>query len=83
MSPQQARELVERALAQVAPDADLAALPPDADFRDLLELDSLDFLSFVETLSDISAYRIEEDDYAAFSSVAGGARFLAAHAGTR
>ncbi|MEO3805345.1 hypothetical protein [Nonomuraea sp. B1E8] len=82
MTPQQARELVERALVQVAPDADLAALPPDADFRDILELDSLDFLGFVETLSDISGYRIEEDDYPAFSSVVGGARFLAAHAGT-
>ncbi|WP_431921018.1 hypothetical protein [Nonomuraea jabiensis] len=37
---------------------------------------------FVEMLSDISGYRIEEDDYPAFSSVAGGAQFLAAHAGT-
>lgn len=80
MTPQQARELVERALVQVAPDADLTALASDADFRDILELDSLDFLSFVEALSDISGYRIEEDDYPAFSSVAGGARFLAAHA---
>jgi len=82
MTPQQARELIERALAQVAPDADLAALPPDADVRDILELDSLDFLSFVEALSHSSGYRIEEDDYPAFSSVAGGAGFLAAHAGT-
>ncbi|MFI7644282.1 acyl carrier protein [Nonomuraea sp. NPDC049400] len=80
MNPQQARVLIEQALAQVAPEAELSALPPDADFRDLLELDSLDFLSFVETLSDASGYRIEEDDYPALTTVAGGANFLAAHA---
>ncbi|MEV0354416.1 acyl carrier protein [Nonomuraea sp. NPDC050680] len=82
MTPQQARELIERALAQVAPDADLAALPPEADFRDILQLDSLDFLSFVEALSDCTGYRIEEDDYPVFSTLAGGAGYLAAHAGT-
>ncbi|MFF5211110.1 acyl carrier protein [Streptosporangium sp. NPDC000396] len=77
MTPQQARELIKSALSQVAPDADLAALPPDADFRDILELDSLDFLKYVEILSGASGYRIEEDDYPAFTTVAGGASFLA------
>ncbi|MFF4622457.1 acyl carrier protein [Nonomuraea jabiensis] len=81
MTPQEARELIERALAQVAPESDLSALPPDADFRDALELDSLDFLSFVEALSDASGYRIEEDDYRELTSVAGGAEFLAARTG--
>ncbi|GAA3248154.1 acyl carrier protein [Nonomuraea helvata] len=82
MKPQQARALIEQALAEVAPEADLTALPPDADFRDLLELDSLDFLSFVETLSDASGFRIEEDDYPALTTVTGAADFLAARAGS-
>ncbi|WP_031171669.1 acyl carrier protein [Streptosporangium roseum] len=81
MTPQLAQELIKGALIQVAPDADLTALPLDADFRDILELDSLDFLNYVQTLSEASGYRIEEDDYPAFTTVAGGASFLAAHAG--
>ncbi|MBP2705083.1 hypothetical protein JOL79_14805 [Microbispora sp. RL4-1S] len=80
MTPQRARELVEAALTRVAPDADLAALAPDADIREALELDSLDFLTYVETLSESSGCRIEEDDYPAFTTVAGGADFLVAHA---
>ncbi len=79
MTPQQAQELIEHALLQVAPDADLGSLPPDADFREVLELDSLDFLTYVEKLSEAGGYRIEEDDYPAFTTVAGGAKFLAAH----
>ncbi|GIH96309.1 acyl carrier protein [Planobispora siamensis] len=77
MTPQQARELITDALSQVAPDADIGALAPDADFRDVLELDSLDFLNFVETLSDASGYRIDEDDYPEFATVASGVEFLA------
>ena len=78
MNPHQARELITDALSQVAPDADLGTLSPDADFREALELDSLDFLSFVETLSDSSGCRIDEDDYPRFSTVAAGADFLSA-----
>ncbi|MBB2747419.1 UNVERIFIED_ORG: acyl carrier protein [Microbispora rosea subsp. rosea] len=68
-------------MSQVAPDMDPAALPRDADIREALELDSLDFLTYVQTLSESSGCRIEEDDYPAFSTIAGGADFLAAHAG--
>ncbi|ETK32828.1 acyl carrier protein [Microbispora sp. ATCC PTA-5024] len=81
MTPQRAQELIAAALSQVAPDADPAVLPRDADIRDALELDSLDFLTFVQTLSEYSGCRIEEDDYPAFATIAGGAGFLAAHAG--
>ncbi len=80
MTPQQARELITSALSQVAPDTDPAALPRDADIRDALELDSLDFLTYVQTLSESSGCRIEEDDYPAFATIAGGADFLAVHA---
>lgn len=82
MTPQQARELVEHTLSEVAPDADLVSLPEDADFRDVLELDSLDFLNFVERLSDAGGCRIEEDDYPEVATVAGAAGFLAARCGS-
>ncbi|MBB6349988.1 acyl carrier protein [Nonomuraea muscovyensis] len=77
MTPEQARQYVEDALGRVAPDARLQDIPPDADFRDLFELDSLDFLSYVENLSEASGRRIDEDDYPEITTMAGAVGFLA------
>ncbi|TMR06867.1 acyl carrier protein [Actinomadura soli] len=63
MTPQKARELAALSLEMVAPNIDTARVGWDADLREDLGLDSLDFLSFVEGLSDESGLRIEEDDY--------------------
>lgn len=75
---EQAHQLVLRALAEIAPDADLGAITDDSDLRDELELDSLDFMAFVERLTASSGARVGEDDYDAFRTVAGGVRFLTA-----
>lgn len=69
MTPEQARDLVEETLHQVAPNADTAGLDGQADLREELELDSLDFLSFVEGLSTRVNRRIEEDDYSRLSTL--------------
>jgi acyl carrier protein len=60
---QHATDLVTAALLAVVPDADFGSLDHDADLREVLELDSLDFLSFVEQLARRSGRRIDEDDY--------------------
>ena len=77
MNTEQATVAIEEALGQVAPDADLTTLAPDADLRDTLELDSLDFLSFVEGLSKRVGHRIDEDDYPKLATLASAATFLA------
>lgn len=77
MTPEQAQQMIKDVLREVAPDADPDALPGDADLRDSLELDSLDFLNFVEALSKESGRRIDEDDYPRLATLASGARFLA------
>ncbi|HEX9064371.1 MAG TPA: acyl carrier protein [Streptosporangiaceae bacterium] len=77
MNTQEAQRAIEQALGQVAPDADLAALPADADFRDALELDSLDFLNFVERLSNAVGRRIDEDDYPKLATLASASAFIA------
>jgi acyl carrier protein len=64
-------------LREIAPDCDPDTLPGDADIRDSLELDSLDFLNFVEELAQRSGRRIEEDDYPKLATLASGATFLA------
>ncbi len=77
MTPEQARQAIEESLIQVAPDADPGSLAPDADLRDTLELDSLDFLNFIEALSERTGRRIEEDDYPQLATMAGAIKFLA------
>ena len=78
MNTQQATQAIEEVLGQVAPDADLTALAPDADLRDSLELDSLDFLSFIEGLSKRVGQRIDEDDYPKLATLASASAFIAA-----
>jgi len=63
MNDDQAEQLIRAALHEVAPDADLDQLGAGDDLRESLELDSLDFLQFVELLSERSGRRIDEDDY--------------------
>ena len=76
MTPEQARQTIKDILREVAPDSDPDALGEDADIRDSLELDSLDFLSFVEELGKRSGRRIDEDDYPQLATLASGATFL-------
>lgn len=71
-----ARADVAEALRSVVPDADVDALDPDEPLRDALELDSLDFLSFVEDLSARTGVRIEEDDYPQLQTLSGCVRFV-------
>lgn len=77
MTPQEARDLIAVSIHQVAPEADLDSLDGQADLREELELDSLDFLGFIETLSDRIGRRIEEDDYPELFTLDRGTAFLA------
>lgn len=78
MTPDEARGAVKAAITQIAPEADLDRLAPDADLRDALDLDSVDFLRLVEILSERTGRRIDEDDYSQLATLASSAKFLAA-----
>ncbi len=78
MTPQQAREQIGFALTRAAPGSDIDTIDPDTDLRDALDLDSLDFLRFIEILSETSGRRIEEDDYPELATLDSSIRFLAA-----
>ena len=77
MTPQQAREQIGLAVKRAAPGSDIDTIDPDADLRDALGLDSLDFLRFVEILSEASGHRIDEDDYPELATLNRGIQFLA------
>jgi acyl carrier protein len=65
----QARGVLESALLRIVPDADVGSIGPDDDLRETLELDSLDFLSLVESLSQDTGVRLDEDDYPRLTTV--------------
>ena len=78
MTPLQAREQIGLALKKAVPGSNVDVIDPDAELRDALDLDSLDFLQFVEILSQTSGCRIEEDDYPELATLNSSIRFLAA-----
>jgi acyl carrier protein len=78
VTPQQAREQIGFALKRAAPGSDIDAIDPDTEIRDALDLDSLDFLQFVEILSETSGRRIDEDDYPELATLDSCIRFLSA-----
>jgi acyl carrier protein len=80
MTPDEAEAALTEALGQVTPGADIGSLPADADLRDTLELDSLDFLRVVEILSESTGERIDEDDYPQLATKASAVKFLTRHA---
>jgi acyl carrier protein len=71
-----ARNAVVSAILRIVPDADLDELGDDVAFRSELELDSLDFLSFVEDLSTSTGRRIDESDYERLTTVRSCVEFL-------
>jgi acyl carrier protein len=76
LTTDEAREVVRQSLRRAVPGADLDDVADDEPIRSELELDSLDFLNFVEQLCSRAGVRIEEDDYPALDTVASTMAFL-------
>ena len=58
------RKLVIAELGNVAPETDAASIDPDTDLREALDIDSLDFLNFLEALHKKTGVNVPERDYA-------------------
>ncbi len=71
------RTAVLRALGSIAPEADLSRLAPDADLRETLDIDSMDFLNFAIALHSTLGAEIPERDYPQMATLAGSIDYLA------
>lgn len=69
---------VLRILGEIAPEADLSTLKPDVNFRDQLDIDSMDFLNFVIALHEALRVEIPEADYPKLASLDGCTEYLTA-----
>jgi acyl carrier protein len=63
MTTDDIRKAIFDALTRIAPEADTASIQPGVNFRDQLDLDSMDFLNFVLALHDRLGVDIPEADY--------------------
>ena len=78
MTPDAIRQAVLDELTNIAPDADLAALAGDAELREALDIDSMDFLNLVIALHKRLGIEIPERDYGQVQSLDAIVGYLAA-----
>jgi len=71
------RAAVLAELSEVAPEAELDRLEPGAVLREVLDLDSIDFLRFVQRLAATTGVEVPESDYAQLSTLEGVVVYLA------
>lgn len=76
MTPAEAKAAVLAALGEIAPEADLARLADDAELRETLDLDSADFLRFVQDLATRTGVEVPEADYAHIATLGGCVAYL-------
>jgi acyl carrier protein len=74
--PNQIRETLYASLRAAAPGSDPAGLDPEADLREELDLDSMDFLNFVTALHKALGLEIPEKDYRRLSSLRAAQQYL-------
>ena len=75
---QDLRQTIFTALRGIAPEADPSTVPPDADLREELDLDSMDYLNFVIALHERLGVDIPEADYPKLTTVDGAVAYLSA-----
>jgi acyl carrier protein len=80
VNTEQARAHVQAVLGRIAPEADLADVPGDVDFREELDLDSMDFLSLIEGLTEATGVDVPESDYEKVETLDGLLGYLTAKA---
>lgn len=77
MTKEEIRALVTEALGEVAPEANLGQLPPDADLREELEIDSMDFLNFLIGVHRRTGIEVPEADYRKLETLDAAVAYLA------
>jgi acyl carrier protein len=77
MNKDEIQTAVVTALRRVAPEADASSLDPKADIREALDIDSMDFLSFVTALHKGLGVDVPERDYAKIRTLEACVAYLA------
>ncbi|MFE8032388.1 acyl carrier protein [Thiohalocapsa marina] len=76
MDSERVRDEVVAALRAVAPEVDVDALDPEVNFRDQLELDSVDYLNFVLGVERAFGVQVPALDFPRLSCLRGCLEYL-------
>jgi acyl carrier protein len=79
-SKEEIRQAVLRVLGTIAPEVDAASIDPHLDWRDQLDIDSVDLLNFLVGIHQALDVEIPEEDYPKLSSLERCVEYLAARA---
>jgi acyl carrier protein len=77
MSRDEIKATLLQLLGNLAPEADLTQLKPDADIREVLDIDSMDFLNFAIAIHQALHIEIPEADYPRLATLNGCIAYLA------
>ena len=79
MTRDEIRAVIITELGNIAPDMDVTALKPDADLRETLDIDSMDFLNFISALHQRLGIDIPERDYPKLFTLADATGYIEQH----
>jgi len=78
MSNVDIRQAVNEELNNIAPEVDMASVDPAADLREVMDIDSMDFLNFITAIHHRLGIDIPEIDYPKLVTLAGIVAYLEA-----
>ena len=76
MSDIDIRKVVQEEINNIAPEVDMASVDPDADLREAIDIDSMDFLNFVTAIHHRLGLDIPEVDYPKLITLAGATAYI-------
>ena len=79
MNTDDIRSVIFEELGNIAPDMDVASVKPDADLREALDIDSMDFLNFITALHQRLGIDIPERDYSKLFTLAAAITYVEQH----
>jgi acyl carrier protein len=79
MSDIDIRKVVQEELNNIAPEADLTRVDPAADLREAIDIDSMDFLTFITAVHHRLGIDIPEIDYPKLVTLDGAVKYITAH----
>jgi acyl carrier protein len=78
MSDIDIRKVLQEELNNIAPEVDMASVAADADLREAIDIDSMDFLNFITAIHHRLGLDIPEADYPKLITLAGATAYIEA-----
>jgi acyl carrier protein len=80
MTPEQARKSIFDVLADIAPEVDPSTVDDSWDLTEQIDLDSMDYLTWMVGISETTGVAIPQRDVSKFLTIAGAVAYLVEHA---